>query len=103
MSTELDISSKIARKGLGALDGVLDTILGYEAPVRVKFVREITEAIKAAALIMQQEREQLEFEQDHQIGELRDLLRQYLATLKPAEVSALVAEAAKKQAGEVHA
>lgn len=97
MSTELDISSRIARKGLSALDGVLDTIIGYEAPIRVKFVREITEAIKAAAVVMQQEREQLEFEREHQIGELKDLLKQYLASLPPAEVVALVAEAAKAQ------
>lgn len=114
MSAEAITASRLAKKGMGLIERALTL---YEKMVQdaennnrereqqfLGHVRNITEAVLACTKVQAEEREQLEFEQEHKLGDLRDLILQYLATLKPAELTSLVAQAqAGKPAVETHA
>lgn len=110
MSTEYDIASALARDGLKALKGVLESIMSFEAPVRVKFTRELTEVVKAAAVVMKEEREQMVFEKDESLtdDDIADALKAHLSSLSVPELRALMANAlaaaeARAGSGEAHA
>ena len=102
MSTESDIAGKITQRGLSAILRVLTELDGLPRDDWSKtHVRDITDCVLAAVKVQAEEREQLNFEREHNMGDLRDLLKQYLASLPPAEVVSLVEEVANGK--EVHA
>lgn len=114
MSAEAITATRLAKRGmalvgrvLGLYEAMADEAEKHDELAKTQLLghmRNITDAIVACTKVQAEEREQLEFEQEHKLGDLRELILQYLASLKPAELTSLVAQA---QAGapktEVHA
>lgn len=95
MSTEYDIASALARDGLQALRGVMESIMSFEPPIRVKYARELTEVVRASTMVMKEEREQLEFEEKAKLApeDIREALKTHLASMSIQDFRALVADA----------
>jgi hypothetical protein len=103
MSIEYDIATDVAQTGLKALRGVLKTIMDYDEPMRVKYVREIAECVKAAAVVMKEEREQLEFEKEESLSptEIQAAIENHLSAMSIPELQRLIEKAMSRAGGEL--
>lgn len=103
MSVEAVTATRLAHRGLKLIGRTMalyeemanDAEAGDTKAARqfLGHTKNITDAVMACVKVQAEEREQLEFEQEHNLGDLRRLIVEYLAALKPADVSALLVEA----------
>jgi len=97
MSAELVTAKRLAERGLGILSRILTDFEDMPCNQLRGHVKNITDCVMACVKVQAEEREQLTFEREELTGDLREMLKQYLASLPRAEVTALVAEAQGQQ------
>jgi len=92
MSAELVTAKRLAERGLGILSRILTDFEDMPCNQLRGHVKNITDCVMACVKVQAEEREQLTFEREELTGDLREMLKQYLASLPAAEVGRLVAE-----------
>ena len=99
MSVEAITATRLAAKGLRLIDKVLTIFeemaeAGQEKQL-LGHTKNITDAVLACTKVQAEEREQVAFERENDIGDLRRLLIEHLAAMSDAERGSIIAEAAK--------